>query len=264
VKLSSVEERRAPAEVVDGIAWLSINNPAKRNALSVAVVTALDAALRRLDADPEVKVIVLRGAGTGAFAAGADISEFEGQQNSATVRQAADETVAGLFATLDHLGTPLIAMIHGYCLGAGVAVALGADLRVAGEGARFAIPAARLGVGYPVPLTSALVHTVGRAHAADILFTGRRLTSREAVEFGLVNRVVADADLEGEVKEIAEMMAANSPLSIRAAKASIRATTDPDRRPHAEELVGACVASADAMEGQRAFMEKRPARFVGA
>jgi enoyl-CoA hydratase len=250
--------------VTDGVAWVTISNPAKRNALSIGVMASLETQLRQLDADPAVKVIVLRGEGTQAFAAGADISEFEGQQNSVEARLAADETVTRLFEVLGGICTPLVAMIYGHCLGAGVAVALGADLRIAAEGARFGIPAARLGIGYPVSLTHALVHTVGRAHAADVLFTGRVFTSREAVQFGLVNRVVPDAHLEDEVKQVASTIAANAPLSVRAAKVSIRTAADLASRPLAEDLVAACVGSQDAVEGQRAWMQKRPARFVGA
>lgn len=255
---------RVLADVTDNIAWVTMSNPAKRNALSTSMMASLDVILRGLDGDSTVKVIVVRGEGTEAFAAGADISEFEGQQASAQARRLAEDTVASLFGGLATLSTPLIAMINGHCIGAGMAVALAADLRIATKDARFSIPAARLGIGYPVALVRALVHTVGPAHAADLLFTGRAMSACEADTTGLVNRVVAGADLETECLALASVIAANAPLSIRAAKAAIRSTGQPDRLNQAEELTRACINSADAVEGQRAFMQKRSPKFIGA
>lgn len=251
-------------DIAKGVGWVTMKNPSKRNALSTNMLALLDEALRRLDKESAVKVIVLRGEGTDAFAAGADISEFEGQQRSADAREASDSTVTRLFAGIEALSTPLVAMIYGYCLGAGVAVALGADIRIAARGARFAIPATRLGIGYPVSLTHALVHTVGQAHAADLLFTGRAISSEEALKFGLVNRVVPVADLVDEVHRVASDIAANAPISVNAAKVAIRSFASPELRQEAEALVLACADSMDAVEGQQAFMQKRRARFVGA
>jgi enoyl-CoA hydratase len=259
---------RPPAGTVRGeveghVGWVTISNPARRNALSTSMMGLLDETLRRLDEDPAVRVIVLRGEGSVAFAAGADISEFAAQQSSAEARALAVKTEMSLFGGLAALATPLIAMIHGHCLGAGVAVALGADIRIAADDSRFAIPAARLGIGYPVELTQALVHVVGPGHAAEILFTGRTLRAPEALRSGLVNRIVPAAELEGVTAELAAVVAANAPLSVRAAKGAIRAAADPTRGDDAEALVAACAGSEDAREGQRAFMEKRPPTFSG-
>lgn len=255
---------RVSVDVAENVAWVTLSNPAKHNALSVPMMASLDATLRAADADPSVKAIVIRGEGSKAFAAGADISEFEGQQTSVDARQLAEDTVESLFGCLATLSAPLIAMINGYCIGAGVAVALGADLRIAADDAQFAIPAARLGIGYPVTLTQALVRTVGPAHASYVLFTGRTLTAPEAVASGLVNRVVPGTELDAEVSSLASAIAANAPLSVRAAKAAIRSVGEPDRRAEANKLVRACIGSADAVEGQRAFMQKRRPNFVGA
>lgn len=255
------------AEVRDAIAWAVISNPARRNALSVRMMAALARTLRRFDEDPGVKVVVLRGAGTEAFAAGADISEFDAQQTTAEERRRADEAIAALFGALEAMRTPAIAMIHGHCVGAGVAVALGADIRIAAADSRFAIPAARLGLGYPLPQVGALVYAVGSAKAAEILFTGDRFSAAEALTTGLVNRVVEAGELEHTVRELAETIARNAPLSVHAAKAAIRATridSAPGARVAAEALVAACVGSADAREGQRAFLQKRAPRFTGA
>jgi enoyl-CoA hydratase len=250
-------------DVQGAIGWATISNPEQRNALSTAMMSLLDDGLHRLDADPDVRVIVLRGEGSAAFAAGADISEFHGQQNNGEVKQLADAIVGKLFARLELLSTPLVAMIHGYCLGAGMAIALGADIRICSADSTFAIPAARLGIGYPIALTRALVRTAGPAHAAEVLFTGRRLSAGEALQAGIVNRVVSSETLSTTVLELAETIATNAPLSVRAAKAAIRSVDAPERLAAAEAYVSACVDSSDAREGQRAFMDKRRPQFQG-
>lgn len=250
-------------KVEDLVGWVTIANSARRNALSVSMMGLLDEILRDLDDDPAVRVIVLRGEGSAAFAAGADISEFEAQQTNTEARALADEVVTSLFGALKALSTPVLAMIHGHCVGAGVAVALGADIRWAADDSRFAIPAARLGIGYPVALTQRLVRAVGPGQAAEILFTGRTLSAGEALQSGLVNRILPAGELEEATRELAATVAANAPLSVRAAKAAIRAAADETQRDAAEVLVAACAESDDVREGQRAFMAKRPPRFLG-
>ena len=252
------------ADVADSAGWVTIDNPKARNALTTVMMHSLSQALRRLDDDAGVRAIVLRGEGPTGFCAGADVSEFEAHQTSAEARELSDKAVTGLFGTLADLSTPLIAMIHGHCLGAGVAVALGADIRIAAHDSRFAIPAARLGIGYPVALTQALVRAVGPGHAAEILFTGRTYSAGEASQAGLVNRLLPAEGLEEGVRALAAAITANAPLSVRAAKAAINAAGEPGRQSHAEALVLACAGSQDAREGQRAFMRKRPPRFLGA
>lgn len=255
---------RVHVETDGAVAWVTIDNPAKRNALSVSMMNELGQGIAVLDADPSVRVIVLRGAGTDAFAAGADISEFEAQQNGANGQQSSDLVMTGLFGTLAAAETPVIAMIHGYCLGGGVALALGADIRIAADDSRFAIPAARLGVGYPLALAHALVGAAGPGMAAEILFTGRMLSAEEALRTRLVNRLLPAGELEGAARELAAAIAANAPLSVRAAKASIGAFASPQRASVAESLIADCGRSADAREGQRAFMDKRRPSFTGA
>jgi enoyl-CoA hydratase/carnithine racemase len=250
--------------VQGAVAWITVSNPTKRNALSVTMMNMLGESLARLDRDPDVRVIVLRGDGTDAFAAGADISEFEALRASAETRLLAERTTASLSGALAASATPVIAMIHGYCLGAGLAIALGADIRVAADTGRFAIPAARLGIGYPLALVDALVHSVGPGMAAEILFTARMLSADEALNAGLVNHVLPPDELEEATRELAATIAANAPLSVRAAKAAIRAAADSSRREAADALIAACTTSADAREGQRAFLEKRRPGFVGA
>lgn len=250
-------------EVAGSVATVVICNPAKRNAMSAKMMRALGETLTRLDGDPGIRVIVLRGCGHEAFTAGADISYFEARPGSDDVRRAIEEAADVMLTSISSLGTPLIAMISGYCIGAGVAVALGADIRIAAEGSSFAIPAARLGLGYPVSLTHALVHVVGPAHASEVLLTGRRLTGPEALAAGLITRLVPASDLEPEVMDTAAAIAANAPLSVRASKAAIRSYHNPEREESARRLAAQCVHSQDALEGQRAFRERRPPEFKG-
>lgn len=258
-------------DVRDAVATVEISNSARHNALSVAMMSELAVALRAMDEDQDVRVVVLRGAGERAFVSGADISEFPAQQDD-DARQAADDAATTLFTQLSALSVPVIARIHGYCLGAGMALALGADLRYADTRSVLAIPAARLGVGYPLDQTAALVQTVGPAAASDLLFTGRRLPAVEAQVMGLVDRVVEPGELGKVVDEIAAIIAANAPLSVRAAKASIRAVrrlSEGDEAAgsaalgRATEAVARCRTSDDLREGALAFLEKRPPRFTG-
>jgi enoyl-CoA hydratase/carnithine racemase len=251
------------AEVDQNVGWLTISNPRKRNALSVAMMNQLGELLHQLHNDPSVLVVVLRGEGGKAFASGADIAEFEARHNDVEARRVADDAVTRLFTGLSTLDRPLIAMIGGYCIGAGLAVALGADIRIASDTATFAIPAARLGISYPAPLTRALTNAVGLGAASDILFTGRTLSAAEALAIGLINRLLPAEELEHNVKSLAALIAANAPLSMRAAKAAIRSNADPDLKPHADQLVAACADSDDAREGYTAFIQKRAPRFRG-
>lgn len=247
-------------EVRDGVGWVTMSNPARRNALSTAMLATLESAVREMDLDPGMRTVVLRGAGE-TFTAGADISEFAAHHDSVAARETWERTLTGLFETLSGLTTPLIAMIRGHCFGAGMALALSADLRIAAEGSTFGIPAARLGIGYPFALAQTLVHVVGPAHAGEMLFTARAYADREALGAGLVNRLVPAGELEADVIATANAIAANAPLAVRAAKAAIKAAAYPSMIERAHELIAATVGSDDEREGQRAFMERRPPDF---
>ncbi|MBM2615628.1 enoyl-CoA hydratase/isomerase family protein [Actinoplanes sp. LDG1-06] len=249
-------------EIRDGVGWVTMSNPARRNALSTAMLGALDATVRRFDDDDAVRTIVLRGAGE-TFTAGADISEFAAHHDATGDRDVWERTLTGLFVTLSGLTTPLIAMIRGHCFGAGMALALSADIRVAAEGSRFAIPAARLGIGYPFALAQTLVHVVGPANASDMLFTARAYSDAEALAAGLINRLVPAERLEEDVLATAQAIAANAPLAVRAAKASIKAAAHPSLAARAQQLIAETSGSRDEFEGQRAFMERRPPAFEG-
>lgn len=249
-----------------GIAVVTFDNPTKHNALSGEMRRALPGLLGWLGRTAEVRVVVLTGAGERAFMSGADISEFGDQRTSAEARAAYDATVSEANQAWAALDKPVIAMIRGYCLGAGLNTAVQADLRIAADDARFAVPAARLGLGYHHEHVEPLVALIGPAHASDLLFTARQVTAEDAVRIGLVNRVVPAERLSDDVMDLATAISANAPLTIAAAKAGIRhaarsGSTAERGRIHA--LVESCFTSEDYLEGQTAFAEKRSPRFQG-
>ncbi|MBP6817288.1 MAG: enoyl-CoA hydratase/isomerase family protein [Burkholderiaceae bacterium] len=254
------------AEVSDGVGWLTFNNPERRNAVSLEMWQGLAQATTAFEADPEVRVVVLRGAGGRSFAAGADISEFEQHRANAEQKKRYGELAAGGHRGLAKLSKPLIAMIQGFCIGGGLAIALSADLRFATPGSRFAIPAAKLGLGYDYPGLAALARLVGPSATKDILFSARMLEADEALRIGLINFVVDEAELENRVREYAARVAANAPMTVHAVKSAMqvfeRYSADPGSAEIAA-LVDACFNSDDYKEGRRAFMEKRTPRFSG-
>jgi enoyl-CoA hydratase/carnithine racemase len=254
------------AEKEGGIGWMIYNNPARHNAVSMDMQQAVPVILDSFQKDDEVRVVVMRGAGDKAFISGADISEFETKRSTPEARRQFDEAGARAAAAFAALEKPLIAMIRGFCIGGGLAAAMQADIRIASEDARFGIPAARLGLGYGFAGAKALVTLVGPAFANEILFSARHFSAHEAREIGLVNRVVPGDELEKAVRELAETIAANAPLTVRAAKFAVRqAVRDRESRDleTCARLVEECFRSEDYVEGRRAFLEKRPPRFKG-
>ena len=253
--------------IADGtIGWLVFNNPERRNAVSMEMWAAIPPIMAAFAADPAIKLVVLTGAGGRAFVSGADISEFEKARGTV---EANDEyrRVGGLAgAAIVNSAKTTIAMIRGVCIGGGLATALNCDLRIASADARFGIPAAKLGIGYPFAGIQRLVAQVGPANAKAIMFTARTYPAAEAHALGLINEVVAPERLEAHVREIAALIAGNAPLSIRAAKLAIDAAVrDPADRALAEidAAVRTAMGSEDFKEGRRAFMEKRRPEFTG-
>ena len=252
--------------VDDGIGRITFNNPEKHNALSLGMQQALVPALAALAADADVRVVVLTGAGNKAFVSGADISEFGEQRTAPEARAAYDSVASDAAAAWRAMSKPIIAMIRGYCIGGGLITAMQADIRIASTDAQFAIPAARLGLGYGYGGVEALFGLVGPAFAAEILFSARRMPAAEALQIGLINRVVAADDLETTVEGLARAIAANAPMTIAACKAAIgELRRAPEHRDVAgvNAMIEACFRSQDYLEGQRAFAEKRPPRFAG-
>ena len=216
--------------------------------------------------DPEVRVVVLAGAGDRAFVSGADISQFESQRSDPAAVQRYEDMAEGAQQCLQEFDKPTLAMIRGYCLGAGVNLANVCDLRIAAEDARFGIPAARVGLGYRASSTRNLVEVVGAANARELLFTGRQLDAAEAKSMGLVHRVVPVAELQAATHAICQTLAANAPLTLRTAKRIIRELSRAPQNfdaARAKAWVKECFDSADYAEGRRAFMQKRKPLFSG-
>jgi enoyl-CoA hydratase len=248
------------------IGHLIFNNPEKRNAFSLDMSLAAADVLEDFGRDDAIRVIVLSGAGDKAFVSGGDISKFEQARASKEDVANYNKTGERFRALLKGSAKPTIAMIRGYCLGGGMAIALNCDLRISTEDASFGIPAAKLGIGYAADRLGQLVDLVGPSAAKDILFTGRRVPAQEALRLGIVNYVVAANELEAFVDSYAKTLAANAPLSILSSKRVIdEYVKDADKRDTAlcDRVVADCFASQDYVEGRRAFMEKRRPAFTG-
>jgi len=254
------------AEKDGNIGWITFNNPARRNAVSLEMWEALAIILKAFQEDDQIRTVVLRGAGGKSFVSGADISEFDKKRNSAAASAEYSKKAAESQGMLYKLDKPLIAMIQGYCIGGGLAVALNADIRFATEESVFGIPAAKLGLGYGYGGVKTLMDLVGPSNTKDILFSARFLTAEEALRIGLINRIVPQNELETAVREYAGIIADNAPLTIQAAKASAREVLkNPEKRDLEKitRLVNACFDSEDYAEGRKAFMEKRKPVFKG-
>lgn len=247
-----------------GIGWVTFNQPERHNALSLEMWQGLADALLHFTRRDDVRLAVMRGAGGKAFVSGADISEFESKRANAAQREEYGRVAGQANRALARFEKPLIALIEGYCIGGGLATALAADVRFATPDSRFGIPAARLGLGYEYQGLAKLARIVGPSRARDIMFSARFMEAPEAQAMGLVNFVVERPEIEGEVVSYATRIAANAPLTVRAAKAAVDAWERGGREAEIAEvarMVDACFDSDDYREGRRAFAEKRPPRF---
>ncbi len=250
----------------DSVGWMIFNNPERHNAVSLDMWEAAREILDDFVRDDAVRVVVVRGAGEKAFVSGADISKFEDERAEADAVRRYDEATEGVYAGLLDYPKPTIAMIHGYCIGGGANLAVCCDLRICGDTARFAVPAARLGLGYGYTRVRRLMNLVGPAFAKEIFFTARQFTAEEAFAMGLVNRVVPQTELETYVADYARRIADNAPLTVNSIKRIVgEVLKDPEARDLAlcDRLVRECFESADYAEGRRAFMEKRKPVFAG-
>ncbi len=257
---------RMIAHADGAVGRMIFNNPERHNAVSLDMWRAIPAIVQGFVADPAIRSIVLTGAGERAFVAGADISQFDTMRDSAAATAEYDVIANAAFDALANSPLPTIAMIKGYCFGGGVGISACCDLRVAADDAVFSIPAARLGLGYRYVDTKRLADIVGPAFAKEILFTAKRFSAEEARAMGLVNRIVERAELEDAVKVDTDHLAANAPLTVRAAKhatdAAMMAPEDRDMDA-VEAAIHACFESADYAEGRAAFAAKRAPVFKG-
>jgi enoyl-CoA hydratase/carnithine racemase len=246
--------------------WIVFDQPAKHNAINGAMWRGIPPAMQQFDADPEVRCVAFRGAGTEAFSAGADISEFDKNRSSTESVGGYDGLLDQVLHSIQNSLKPSVAMIYGYCFGGGIEIALACDLRYCAASAQFSIPAAKLGLAYNVEGHKRLLETVGHARAREIMFLGRRYKADEAAAMGLVQRVVPDAELEAFTEQVISELVANAPLSIANTKTILEeyaksvGTPDHARMRAAMER---CARSEDYKEGRRAFMEKRKPDFKG-
>ena len=253
------------AEIDGPIGWMTFNKPARRNAVSLDMWEAVPAILDRFEQDPAVRVIVLKGAGDQAFVSGADISQFEKVRSSQEANEHYEAVSGEASRRLIACPKPTIAMIRGFCIGGGLAIAIACDLRIASAGARFGVPAARLGLGYAAPGVKKLMEIVGPSFTKEIFFTARHFSADEAKDMGLVNRVVDEEGLEAYTRRYCATVAENAPMTIHALKRTVGELVrgaDADLAA-CDRLVKACFDSQDYVEGRRAFMEKRLPVFRG-
>jgi enoyl-CoA hydratase len=249
-----------------GVGWIVFNQPAKKNAINDAMWRGIPPAMQRFDADPEVRCVVFRGAGTEAFAAGADISEFEKVRSDKGAIAEYDDLLDRVLHAIQDSLKPSVAMIYGFCMGGGLEIALACDLRYSATSGQFGIPAAKLGLAYNIEGHKRLLETVGHAWAREIMFLGRRYPADQALAMGLVHRVLADAELEGYLNDVIRTLSENAPLAMANTKTILEQYVKSSGAPDPARMRAAierCAKSADYIEGRRAFMEKRKPHFTG-
>jgi enoyl-CoA hydratase/carnithine racemase len=248
------------------VGWIVFDQPGRRNAINGEMWRGIAPAMARFDADPEVRCVAFRGAGTEAFSAGADISEFESNRAAHSSVDEYDNLLDQVLHSIQDSLKPSVAMIYGYCLGGGLEIALACDLRYCAASAQFGIPAAKLGLAYNVEGHKRLLETVGHARAREIMFLGRRYKADEALAMGLVHQVLPDEQLDAFTGEVLQTLSENAPLSIANTKTILEEYAKSAGAPDAARMRAAierCARSEDYREGRRAFMEKRKPKFRG-
>jgi len=264
--LAEFADGKILAGVRDRVGYLVINNPERHNAISLAMYRAGAELVSAMAADPEARLLVIRGAGGKAFASGADISKFEQERSTAEdvdIYAAASKSFSD---AVFHFPKPTIAVIQGYCIGGGMGLAVACDMRLCEDKSRFAVPAAKLGLGYGYEGIRRLANLVGPSMVKEIFYTARQFSAAEAYEMGLVNRVLAPHMLAAFADDYARRIADNAPMTIESVKAITQALQGHEADldlAGLDDMVKACFDSADYIEGRRAFMEKRKPEFQG-
>jgi enoyl-CoA hydratase/carnithine racemase len=261
-----MQEQKIYGRREGAVGHLVFNNPAKLNAVSLDMWDGFVGILKDYESDPAIRCVVVSGAGGKAFVSGADISKFESERANAEAQERYDAISKQGYEALYDFPKPTIAKIAGYCIGGGMNLAACCDLRFCNDGARFGVPAAKLGLGYGFLRIERLSRIIGLPRAMECLFTARQYSAQEALDMGLVHGVAADGELDAMVAKTTDAIAQNAPLTIALAKAAAREIAKPEsRQDHArlERMVKACFDSDDFKEGRRAFMEKRKPEFKG-
>ncbi|MEO6024361.1 MAG: enoyl-CoA hydratase [Burkholderiales bacterium] len=254
------------ARKVGAIGWIVMSNPAKRNALTFEMWRGFPAILQRFAEDPAIRLVVLTGEGDSAFAAGADISQFGEKRSHGDALKHYNQTLQDATQSLLEFPKPLIAKIHGACVGGGLALALDCDLRFCSDDAMFLMPAGRLGLGYELGGIERMVQAIGSGNACDLFFSARKINAAEAMRMGVVNQVFAKQDFEFSFTQYCNQIAANAPLTLAAAKRAMRELAKPSGQRDlalVKKMYDACFQSQDYAEGRSAFLEKRAPRFSG-
>lgn len=262
----SPENAKMLAESDDAIARMIFNNPEKHNAVSLEMWDLADEILDRFEKDHNIRVLIISGAGGKSFVSGADISKFDQERSSEESVRRYNERVRGVYERIESFPKPTIAMIDGFCIGGGLNLAVACDLRFCSAKSRFAMPAARLALGYPLHAIRSLINVVGVGAAKDLMFAARLICADEALRIGLVQDVKSESEIEGFVYDYASEIARNAPLTVAAMKfISGEVMRDPAERnlEACNQMVGACFASRDYVEGRQAFKEKREPIFTG-
>lgn len=248
------------------VTTLLISNPARMNAMSRDMWNQLAQGIEQADADPSVRVIVLRGDGDKSFVSGADISQFESMRANADAQAEYEKAVNAGYGAPTRCSKPVIAAIRGICIGGGLGLAAACDVRICSDDTIFRMPAGRMGLGYSPSGVRRFVALIGAAHTADLFLSARKFGAAEAQRIGFVSQVHPKAQFDEAVQAYIQMVAENAPLTLAAAKFSIReAISDPGHRDpeRALAMVQACFNSQDYREGRTAFMEKRTPNFQG-
>ena len=253
-------------EISEGVGYITFNNPEKHNAVSLEMWETLGEMMLQLERDNNVRVVVLKGAGGKSFVSGADISKFDKDRSTKEQVLNYNKRTGKIYHRIEIFPKPTIAMIDGYCIGGGLNLAVCCDIRICSEKSQFAMPAAKLSLGYPLSSIKRLFDTMGPGISKHFMFTADRISSTEALNFGLVQKLVKNEDLEDFVKDYAEKISINAPLTIKAMKQiGIEILKNPEDRDLelCEQLVSDCFDSEDYKEGRKAFMEKRKPSFQG-
>ena len=254
------------SRVKDGVGYITFNNPEKHNAVSIEMWDALETILDSFRTDEKVRVIVLNGAGGKAFVSGADISKFDKERSSKEAVLSYNKRTQKVYENLETFPKPTIAMIDGYCIGGGLNLAVCCDIRICSEKSKFAMPAAKLSLGYPFSSIKRLFDVMGPGMAKHFMFTAEKISASEALACGLVQKLVSEDSIDSYVKDYALNIANNAPLTIKAMKQiGIEISKNSDERDLllCEKLASACFDSEDYKEGRKAFMEKRKPNFQG-